>query len=91
MDFRNEKMVIFLLICESLQLSVRAKKNALDRLCLWIENVKIGEEEKKQQPEVRTRQIQFFAWMFRTTFFARSRRFRSDTSGFLEETFLSET
>jgi len=45
MDFRKDKMAIFLLSCESLQLSVKAKRNSSDKLCLWIENIKIGEEE----------------------------------------------
>ena len=48
MNFNKDKMPIFLLVCESLQLSVRAKKNDVDLLCLWIENVKIGEEKRDQ-------------------------------------------
>ena len=53
MNFTKNKVTIFLLTCESLQLSVRTKRNAFDRLCLWIENVKIAEEKQTDLGKVR--------------------------------------
>jgi len=44
--FSEDKMSIFLLICESLELTVRSCRNKAQRLCLFIENIKIAEEEE---------------------------------------------
>ena len=48
MNFSKDKVPLFLLMCESLQLSVRAKRDAYDRLCVYVENVRIAVEKAKQ-------------------------------------------